>query len=125
MSFSSTHSRRSGVARSVAALVASLAVAVPAALLATAAPASAATRIGGVNVQNFCDKTYGVGTTRASWSNYSDPFGWGCNYRSATGLFDWYRWGGVDMNKACVLQYGRGAYAGLAARNVMGWYCQR
>lgn len=86
---------------------------------ATAAPASAET-LGGVDLVLACGYQH-VGGSVPKYRKYSDPFSWYC----AAATWPYYSLGGIDMNKACAMQYGQGASAGLAAWNVYAWYCKR
>lgn len=108
--------RRLRAALATAALVGAGATTV----LATATPASASVYLGGVDMQRACNDQYGASLgLLAEVTNQRDAFSWRC-----TAPFD--RTRGIDVNKACVTQYGRGAYAGLRdGRNPYSWYCQR
>lgn len=88
--------------------------------LATASTAQAATRLGGVDMQRGCnDQWPGYGLS-AHVNNANDAYSWRC----------WAAWDhttyGIDVNRACITQYGGGAQAGLGnARDPYSWYCQR
>jgi hypothetical protein len=109
---------RHKLARLAAAAVAIAAIALPA---LQASPASASVRLGGVNVEGECQFAYGYHAYVASWSAY----GWRCNpvpgnayYKSLDK--------NVDMNQACVVQYGGGAFASFSdAGNPYSWSCYR
>jgi hypothetical protein len=84
--------------------------------------ATAAERLGGVDMQRACSVQWAhIGPTTAIVRDRNNAFSWKCksNYTA-------YIIGGVDVNTQCALQYGRGAYAGLGSRsNPYSWYCQR
>lgn len=90
-----------------------------------AAPAQAGGRLGPVDMQKACRtqaKPGGQFLFEAKWTKYNDPYSWKCQPIGWTPIPMSF---GIDMNRACRDQYpGKGAYAGLAARNVLGWYCQ-
>jgi len=111
--------------RRIVGIVVAMLVALPGISLAAASPATAATRLGGVDVQLYCDNVLGrlnYAQFTAVWSKFNDPYSWRCQPVVLPKLYPSLS---VDMNRACVLKYGKGAYAGLAARNVTGWFCQR
>lgn len=95
------------------------------AILATSAPASASSQLGGVSVAEYCARNVGSGTGAPSIAtNINDRWdGWRC----AT------RWGlaSVDMNKACRQQYPRSwwwqphAFAGHTSTSMFSWRCYR
>jgi hypothetical protein len=61
------------------------------------------------------------GPTTAIVRDKNSAFSWRCKSKHTA-----YIVGDIDVNKQCVLQYGRGAYAGLGSRtNPYSWYCQR
>jgi len=96
----------------IAAMTAGLAV--PA---VTATQASAATTLGGVDMQRACDTQYPGRGSRATVTNWSSAYSWRCVAPSFSG--------GIDVSRECVTQYGQGAYAGLRdAANPYSWYCQ-
>jgi hypothetical protein len=84
-----------------------------------ASPASAATRLGGVDMQRACTtQNPGMGLA-AVVTDQHNAYSWRCTSP----------WGysvGIDTNRECVTQYGSGAYAGLdSTANPYSWYCQR
>jgi hypothetical protein len=87
--------------------------------LATAAPASAATIIGGVDMQRACTKQYpGMGLTAVVLDG-NNAYSWKC--RSPWGYT-----GGINVNAACGEQYGGGAYSTvLNPRDPYSWRCVR
>jgi len=97
------------------------------ATLVAAAPAQAATRLGGISVERECQDQDGYHARVKDWS----AFGWRCNPFSAPVpasalIYD----KSVDMNRACRRQYPRPtapyAYATYAdAGNPYSWSCYR
>lgn len=91
-------------------------------MLGPAPSASAAVRLGGVDMQRACSVQWEhFGPTTAIVRDQRNAYSWLCrsNY---TGVLV----GGIDVNRQCVYQYGRGAYAGLGSTtNPYSWYCQR
>jgi hypothetical protein len=91
-------------------------------LVGSAPSATAATRLGGVDMQRACSVQWKhFGPVTAFVRDQRNAFSWTCksNY---TGVIV----GGIDVNRQCVDQYGRGAYAGLGSTsNPYSWYCQR
>ena len=86
-----------------------------------APPASASTRLGGVNVENECQFAYGYHAYVAYWS----AFGWRCNPVPGNPYYKILD-KSVDMNQACRLQYGGGAFASYSdAGNPYSWSCYR
>ena len=83
-----------------------------------ATPASATTRLGGVDMQRACNTQQGQGF-RAVVTDQSNAYSWRCRFD--TGYLV-----GIDVNRACANQYGSGASAGLDnPRNPYTWYCKR
>jgi hypothetical protein len=83
------------------------------------APASAATRLGGVNMQEACNTQWPALGLTAVVLNGSNAYSWRC-----TNNFGFTQ--GISVNAECVTQYGAGAYAGLGSvSNPYSWYCQR
>ncbi|TCO46865.1 NlpC/P60 family protein [Kribbella antiqua] len=83
----------------------------------TATQASAATVLGGVDMQRACDTQYPGRGSRATVTNWSSAYSWKCVAPSFSG--------GIDVNRACATQYSQGAYAGLRdAANPYTWFCQ-
>jgi hypothetical protein len=84
-----------------------------------ASPASASTRLGGVSVEGWCQFAWGYHAYIAYWS----AWGWRCNpvpNNSYYKVLD----KSVDMNGACRLQYGNGAWASASdAGNPYSWSC--
>jgi hypothetical protein len=85
-----------------------------------AAPAAhAETMLGGVDVNAWC-KSF-VGATELSGIRYdpSNAYSWRCTYLDLS-------WRDVDMNAACDLQYGGGAYSRpLNKHDARSWRCFR
>jgi hypothetical protein len=89
-----------------------------------AAPASAAARVGGVNVEQYCNWAWGYHAYVASWS----AFGWRCNPVPGNAYYKGLD-KGVDMNTACRLEYSTSkatAFAGYSdSGNPYSWSCYR
>lgn len=85
-----------------------------------AAPAQAATDVGGLDLSRYC-RTALAPNWYASTVNAADPYGWRC--RTASGASLGIGYGG--FSEACRIQYGRSAYAVLAYRSSYGWRCYR
>jgi hypothetical protein len=81
--------------------------------------AEAATLRGGVSVSQACYYTYG-------WDNTihgNNVHSWRCVAYGSNGM---YVFGGVDLNRQCVRQYGSGAYASYTNYNdPYSWKCYR
>ncbi len=95
--------------------------------LAAATPASASTQLGGVSVAQYCSATALANGAAASYATsvnntYS---GWRCNDQIYNGLYWWSRLRTVDMNRACSIQYGSGAWAYDPTSTLTGWKCYR
>lgn len=91
------------------------------ALLATgAAPASAAVYLGGVNMQDACNRQWpGFGTV-ATIVPPSDAYHWRCVTRWDSSTYQ------ISVAQECRVQYGPSALAGLRDwRNPYSWYCWR
>jgi hypothetical protein len=88
------------------------------------APTAQAGELGGVDVQKYCANP-NSGMSPGQVSTERDPsnaYSWKCVY---TG-FGFPTKRGVDMNLACSLQYGRGAWAKpLDPHNAYSWRCYR
>jgi hypothetical protein len=103
--------------------------------LLTATPAEAATPLGGVDMQRACRTQYpsGWGLTAhvSDWKN--SAFGSTGYANDPDNAYTWRCWApwdhrtySIDVNRACVNQYGRGAYAGLGnSTDPYSWYCRR
>lgn len=102
------------------AVTAAVTVGLCATAAVSAPAASAATRLGGVDMQRACNTQYPPSFgLKATVMNQRDAYSWRC-----TAPFDSTRQ--INVNAACANQYGGGAYQGLAdARNPYSWYCQR
>jgi hypothetical protein len=83
-----------------------------------AAPALAATDLGGINVQAYCSTNY-PGSSAQLVAPY-DASSWRCFVPSPNGI-----WVAVNMNLACIQQYGSGAYAAAGSGNPYSWRCWR
>lgn len=95
--------------------------------LTTAAPASASTMLGGVNVAQYCSATAaanGALTSNATTVNNTSG-GWRCSDRKWSGSYWYTSLRGVDMNRACALQYKFGAWSGNPTNTLYGWRCYR
>jgi hypothetical protein len=95
---------------------------------ATAAPASAATRLGGVNLGSYCQRTVSPGNASVPYLVENHARGWRCVDSRWMGIrFGWatYQVRGMDLNHACRLQYGGNAYAVLEQNHARGWACYR
>src|SRR5262245_3627351 len=80
-------------------------------------PADAATRLGGVDVERVCQFDYGYHAYVAYWSAY----GWRCNPVPGEPYYKGLD-KNADLNKACRLQYGAGAYATFSdVNNPYSW----
>jgi len=99
-----------------AAATAAAAIALTATAFAAATPASATTNLGGLNLNAYCSAKYGT------WpQNFeSNPYYWVCVNPSATNNNR-----PINMNSACLWQYGSGAWAALAFYSPYGWRCYR
>lgn len=88
--------------------------------MSVAAPAHAAT-LGGVDVVGWCKSTFNVPALGgAKVTNRNSAYSWRCTYAGV--IQAW----GVDMNRACVRQYGRGAWARpLRSTDPYSWRCYR
>jgi hypothetical protein len=84
-------------------------------------PASASTRVGGVNVEAECQFSYGYHAYVAYWS----AWGWRCNPVPGNAYYKGLD-ENVDMNLACRLQYGSNAFASASdSGNPYSWSCYR
>jgi len=104
--------------RTATVVLATAGLSMGAAVLA-AAPASAATQLGGVSMQQACNQQYpGMGLT-ATVTNASSAYSWRC--RSPWGYS-----GQINVNSACANQYGAGAYSNaLNPSDPYSWRCFR
>lgn len=95
--------------------------------LAAATPASASTQLGGVSVAKYCSATALANGAQASYavSVNNSASGWRCNDQHWNGLYWWSQLRGVDMNRACSIQYGPGAWAYDPTSTLLGWRCYR
>ncbi|GAA0591235.1 hypothetical protein GCM10010174_02900 [Kutzneria viridogrisea] len=90
-----------------------------AAVIATAAPASAATIIGGIDVARQC-QVQERRPLEVRLLDSGNPYSWRC-YSPYTGNYY-----SVNMNAACVNQYGSGAFpVVLDPHNAYSWRCAR
>lgn len=93
-----------------------------------APPASAASRLGGINLNSYCQRTVSPGDASIAYLVENNAWGWRCVDSMWMGApFGWatYRVRGMDLNYACRLQYGGGAYAVLEQNHARGWACYR
>ena len=90
------------------------------AAFASIAPASAP--LGGVDMQRACDTQYPPARRlRAEVLNQHDAFSWRCAAPQNRGPVY-----GINVNRECVVQYGRGAFAGFRdVHNPYSWFCRR
>lgn len=94
----------------------------------TAPPASAATRLGGIDLGAYCQRTVNAGDASVARLVENHARGWRCVDSMWVGPpFGWatYRVRDMDLNHACRLQYGNGAYAVLEQNHAQGWACHR
>jgi hypothetical protein len=89
-------------------------------LLAGSAPASASTVLGGVDMQRACNtQYYDAFHFRAVVLDQHDAYSWRCVKDSDTS-------NGIDVDRACAIQYGSSARAGLTFWwDPYSWYCLR
>ena len=107
---------------------AAVAVTVASGVALTAPPASAASRLGGINLNSYCQRTVELGNASIAYLVENNARGWRCVDSMWMGApFGWatYRVRGMDLNYACRLQYGAGAYVVLEQNNARGWVCYR
>ncbi|WP_432008720.1 hypothetical protein [Streptomyces bacillaris] len=107
---------------------AAVTVTAAAALAVMAPPASAATRLGGINLGAYCQKTVAPGDASVARLVENHARGWRCIDSMWMGApFGWatYRVREMDLNHACRLQYGGSAYAVLEQNHAQGWACYR
>lgn len=97
--------------------------------LSGAGIASAAKELGGVNIQRWCASTQHAVLATTSVTRGSGAYSWRCVYRYDTGLpgaSNKTVQEGVDMNAACRLQYGNGAWSKpLNPNDANSWRCYR
>lgn len=82
-----------------------------------AAPAHAATQLGGVNFNAWCATIGSV--WYATNISLTTPYGWRCTNNYTHILLS------IDVNRVCSRTYGAGAYAGLVSYSPYGWKCYR
>jgi hypothetical protein len=101
-------------------LMAAASIIFAAGTMAFAAPAHAASDIGGLDITGFCKANLG-----SAWSattvNTSDPYGWRCVKPGSSIAIS----GQAGMNDVCYSNYGAGAYAVLTYSSSYGWRCYR
>jgi hypothetical protein len=85
-------------------------------LVLLAAPASARTWAGGVNMQAACQEQYANGSEQAILNN-SGAYDWSC-YDPNTG-----KSGGVNVDEYCQFTYGGSAYADPQGGGAYDWGC--
>lgn len=102
-------------------------VVVATAAIAAAPAASAATRLGGIDLQRYCTDTAPVGWVSKIVLVENHARGWRCQdstyYGAPIGWISVLR--SLDLNQACRMQYGQGAYAVLEQNHAQGWKCYR
>lgn len=87
------------------------------------APASAIDR--GVSMERACNVQYsGINDVAHAYvGNPRDVYSWYCATTDGKRV---YRWGDIDVRKACVNQYGSSWRAGFSDRNnAYSWYCRK
>lgn len=105
-------------------LIGALMLAVACALFLFAVPAHAERQLGGVDVMKYCSRMLhslfgsNVSHINAAPRDPHNAYTWRCTWLGDSQ--------GVNMNSACSLQYGPGAWAKpLDARNAYSWRCFR
>lgn len=87
----------------------------------TAGEASAATRVGGVDVERVCQFDYGFHAYIAVWA----ANGWRCNPVPGNSYYKVLD-RNADMNKACRIQYGSSSWSSFSdGGNPYSWSCYR
>jgi len=82
-----------------------------------ATPASALTRLGGVDIQRSCDAQFPGQGMVATVTDRQNAYSWRC-VKPGVSL-------SVDLNRGCATQYWAGAYAGLGSTSdPYSWFCQ-
>jgi hypothetical protein len=101
--------------------IAAAGVAVAPAAASAGGPTSGGTYLGPVNMQDACTNQYPEQGRVAAVGDPHNAFSWICIYPS------WdLPYGGISVDKQCVVQYGIGARSGLRDRkDPASWYCQR
>lgn len=101
--------------------ITALTIALGAGFGAAPAASAASTYLGGVDMQRACNTQYPSSWgLRAEVLDQRNAYSWRC-----TAPWDRSSYG-IDVNRECVVQYGRGAHFGLRdARNPYSWFCQR
>lgn len=106
-------------ARRIAAALATTIAATAAGVVLAAAPASATTILGGIDVAQQC-RVQEWRPLEVRLLDAGNAYSWRC-YSPYTGNYY-----SVNMNDACFRQYGSGAYAVvLDTRNAYSWRCAR
>ena len=101
-------------------LMAAASIALAAGSISFAAPAHAASDIGGLNITAACKAIFGSAWS-ATTSNPSNPYSWRCvKPGSSISLGD-----RASMSTVCRSNYGAGAYAVLTYYSAYGWRCYR
>lgn len=108
------HNLRTGAASGAVLLL------VAAGLLAGSAPAAASQILGGIDMQRACNtQYYDAFHIRAVVLHEYDAYSWRCARDEDTT-------NGIDMDLACIIQYGGDARAGLTFWwNAYSWFCFR
>lgn len=88
-----------------------------------AAPAQAATYLGGTNLYAACIASYPGGYNHSVYTVYPhNAYSWRCAWSSGGNRY----WDYFDMNGVCRWQYGRGAYAVTwNSSSPTSWRCYR
>ena len=100
--------------------MAAASIALAAGTIASAAPAYAASDIGGLNITAFCKANFGSAWS-ATTNNPSSPYSWYCVKPGSSIAIG----GTPGMNDVCYSNYGAGAYAVLTYYSAYGWRCYR
>jgi hypothetical protein len=94
----------------------------------TAPAASAKTRLGGIDLQRYCSSTVPQGfDTSKIYLRQNHARGWVCLDAKWIGApIGWAQVPrSLDLNRACRMQYGKGAYVELEQNHAQGWKCYR
>ncbi len=90
-----------------------------------------ATDLGGLNLNGYCHQKYYISTWSTkrdgyAYLSYNSPYGWKCSVRTYYLDQTWSESLGMDLNEACRMQKGSGAYAGLTGnKDPYSWHCFR
>jgi hypothetical protein len=101
-------------------LVAATSIVLAAGSMTLAAPAYAASDVGGLDISRFCRAALGS-NWYATTTNPSDPSSWRCRTASGASLLV----GVSGLHNTCRIQYGNSAVAVLTYYSAYGWRCYR